>query len=138
MLLTPTDEWPHCMWVPAQAYTSAVCSCPPHPNVCRLIGWRIEGKGPTLKGLVDGDKVYMVQEYAGEELQKLIDGGATVAPDVALNYLKQLATGVSICVSKALFSLSACQSWLLPCVTLRTMLCVFRLGTSTPEKNLSP
>ena len=88
-----------------QAYISAVCSAPAHPNVCRLLGWGVQGKGPTLAGLVDGERVYMVQEFAGEELQKNIDGGGTMAPDVALNYLEQLARGVPICASK---SLSAC------------------------------
>jgi len=50
-----------------------------------------------LDGLMDGDQVYMVQEFAGEELHKVIDGGHTVAPDLAYNYLKQLATGTHLC-----------------------------------------
>jgi hypothetical protein len=50
-----------------------------------------------LDGLVDGEQVYMVQEFAGEELQKIIDGGGTVAPNLAYNYVKQLATGAHLC-----------------------------------------
>eukprot|EP01046_Picozoa_sp_COSAG06_P032578 COSAG06_NODE_3268_length_5589_cov_69.631857_2_plen_113_part_00 len=78
---------------PSQLYVHAVCSCPAHPNVCQLKGWGIKSKGPTLEGLTDGDQVYMVQEFAGEELQKIIDEGRTVAPNLAYNYLQQLATG---------------------------------------------
>ena len=77
----------------SQLYVHACTSSPAHPNVCRVLGWGIKGKGPTLEGLTDGDQVYMVQEFAGEELQKVIDNGATVAPDLAYNYLKQMATG---------------------------------------------
>ena len=40
----------------------------------------------------------MVQEYAGDELQKIIDGGGTVAPALAYNYVKQLATGADLCL----------------------------------------
>ena len=54
--------------------------------------------GPTLEGLTDGDQVYLVQEFAGEELQKIIDGGGTVAPDLAFKYLEQIATGADLCL----------------------------------------
>ena len=58
-----------------------------------------------MDGLMDGDQVYMVQEFAGEELQKVIDGGHTVAPDLAYNYLTQLAKGADICATATEVSL---------------------------------
>jgi hypothetical protein len=81
----------------SQLYVHACSSAPPHRNVCRLIGWGVHGKGPTLAGLSDGDRVFMVQEFAGEELQKVIDDGHTVAPALAYNYLQQLAQGADLC-----------------------------------------
>jgi hypothetical protein len=86
----------HCC---SQLYVHACSSAPPHPNVCQLIGWGIKGRGPTLDGLMDGNQVYMVQEFAGEELQKTIDDGGTVPPAMAYNYLVQLAQGADICAT---------------------------------------
>eukprot|EP01046_Picozoa_sp_COSAG06_P063386 COSAG06_NODE_14696_length_1134_cov_1.473430_1_plen_72_part_10 len=54
----------------SQLYVHACTSSPAHPNVCRLLGWGIKGKGGTMGGCSDGDQVYLVQEFAGEELQK--------------------------------------------------------------------
>ena len=48
---------------------------------------------------MDGEEVYMVQEFAGEELQKTIDDGGTVPPAMAYNYLVQLAQGADICAT---------------------------------------
>ena len=84
----------------SQLYVHACSSSPAHPNVCRLLGWGVKAKGtngPTLQGLTDGDQVYMVQEFAGEELQETINKGTTVPPAVAYNYLTQLAGGADLC-----------------------------------------
>ena len=84
----------HCC---SQLYVHACSSAPAHKNVCRLIGWGQKSKGATLADLVDGEEVYMVQEFAGEELQKTIDDNRTVPPAMAYNYLTQLAEGADLC-----------------------------------------
>jgi hypothetical protein len=124
-----------------QLYVHACSSAPAHPNVCRLLGWGIQGKGPTLKGLAVGDQVYMVQEFAGEELQKNIDGGATVAPDLAYNYLTQLATGMQLVAEASLLLCDPpahCIVLLSLCVPRQMALYVYRLGASAPEEVLPP
>ena len=80
----------------SQLYVHACSSSPSHPNVNRLLGWGVKYKGPTLKGLTDGDQVYLVQEFAGEELQNTINAGHTIPPALAYRYVTQLAQGTHL------------------------------------------
>ena len=72
----------------AQLYVQACCSTPRHDNVCRLLGWGSPNSGDgTLAGLEEGAVVYMVQENAGEEINKIF------SPNQAYRYLKQIVQG---------------------------------------------
>ena len=74
----------------AQLYVQACCSTPPHENVCRLLGWGSPSSGNgTLAGLEEGAVVYMVQENAGEEINKIY------SPNQAYRYLEQIVKGTA-------------------------------------------
>ena len=71
-----------------QLYVQACCSVPPHPNVCRLLGWGSpDSQDGSLAGLEEGAVVCMVQEDAGQEIYKIY------SPDKAYRYLKQIVQG---------------------------------------------
>ena len=72
----------------AQLYVQACCSTPPHENVCRLLGWASPNSADgSLAGLEEGAVVYMVQENAGDEINKIY------SPIQAYKYLKQIVQG---------------------------------------------
>ena len=74
----------------AQLYVQACCSTPPHENVCRLLGWGSpDSADGTLAGLEEGAVVYMVQENAGEEINKIY------SPNQAYRYLEQIVKGTA-------------------------------------------
>ena len=79
------------VWCPCtQLYVHACCSSPPHENVCRLLGWgSFDSADGSLAGLQEEEDavVYMVQENAGEEINKIY------SPNQAYRYLKQIVQG---------------------------------------------
>ena len=58
--------------------------------MCRLLGWGSPSSGDgTLAGLEEGAVVYMVQENAGEEINKIY------SPNQAYRYLEQIVKGTA-------------------------------------------
>ena len=104
-----------------QLYVQACCSIPPHPNVCRLLGWGSpSSEDGTLDGLKEGAVVYMVQENAGTEISDRF------APHQAYRYLKQIVKGTPI-ASLAVFILLSSRAtavWQV-CIT-----CTARISTT--------
>ena len=72
--------------------------------MCRLLGWGSPDSGDgTLAGLEEGAVVYMVQENAGEEINKIY------SPNQAYRYLQQIVKGTLTLADQVCFELT------LPC-----------------------